>query len=1216
MKEVLNNDAPLRRYLLGETAHDEELRVEERLLVDDDYMELLEVVEDELIDSYARGELKARQRRKFKQYFLVTPERQSKLRLATALVKHAGKSATAPVPSPGFLDRLRQLLPPSLPAPALGAALATLVIGAGFGIYWMLIYQSDIQKGDRALNEAYSQERPIEPRISSLNYAPFPVKRGTTALALTGANKLALDRAQRIFLDLASEKPGPASFHASGRYYLTIRDYDQAITQFESALEAGKEKSRFNGHQKAQIQSDYAAALMEKARSIKETDKVEYVKRMAESRGRLQEALKLKGQSPEALFNLGLWLQERRLWKEAEECWNKYLEVDSSSPWAAEAKKNRDIAIEEGGKQTALRPDQILRDFLNAYQANDKVKAQQVLFHNREPVTGRMVWWQLTEAFLDAAINGRGDQANHLLQALSYAGRLELEKGDRFTYELAQFYRSSSSPQHRLLAEAHKETNQGNTSCLDSNCQAALTHYKRAEELFKQAGDRLESLLPELMTGYCYQRDSIQQSILLLDQLARTCRNKNYLSLLVQVLNTTGAAHFNLNELSKSIKETTGALEVAARINDSAGAQKSLAQLANIHKYLDDFDQSLDDLNRCLDEAFSHWPGQRQMWRTYDTLAQVLVSLRFYPAAADYQKEAIRLASKDSQDQTFISTSYLRLGSIYGMLGDNAEAIRLAQTGFDKIPKTSKTTIAYALLQLGNLYRQARDFGQALAYYNQALNDAQGNRDLIYRARKGRLICFLAQKNDALAKDEIKQVLDITEEYRNKILAQDYHDKKIAERQKNTFFGAEQSFFDIAIDFEYSRAGNHQAAFELSEQSRARSLLDLISARPETPDNRGSASALLSSVTQPLKLNEIQAKLPEQSQILQYAALENRLLIWVISKTRFNLVEKEIRLSELQDKALDFWKLIAKTPQNKGNESDIWQKAKALHDILIAPVESQNLLDKGKTICVVTDKAINYLPFNALVSRTTSKPVLTEYRLTFAPSSTVFLLCTEWAQSRAGKLDERLLSVGNPSFDTRRYPALPASEREARNVSSYYRNPTLLLGSDAREATIKNLLNRFNVIHLATHYVVDDRSPLRSKLVLAQESASPDPAEQSDGMLQGEEIYGKKPLQIARLVVLSACRSGVEGYYNGEGLIGMSRTFIASGVPLVVASLWEVDSDATAELMNNFHKYRKKESYSTAEALRRAQLEMSKSQRYSHPNYWAPFIVIGGHAGY
>ena len=154
-----------------------------------------------------------------------------------------------------------------------------------------------------------------------------------------------------------------------------------------------------------------------------------------------------------------------------------------------------------------------------------------------------------------------------------------------------------------------------------------------------------------------------------------------------------------------------------------------------------------------------------------------------------------------------------------------------------------------------------------------------------------------------------------------------------------------------------------------------------------------------------------------------------------------------------------------------------------------------------------------------------------------------------------------------------------------------------------------------DVIHLALHCVVGYGSQ-ESKLLLAQEPDTGMPRSNSPGVLEANEI---RDLQMprARLVVLSACRSGVEGFYGGEGLIGMSRNFIASRVPLVIGSLWNADDMATKELMVEFHQRRRtseKPKANTVEALRLAQMKMIKDPAYSHPYYWAAFVTIGGHA--
>jgi CHAT domain-containing protein len=157
-------------------------------------------------------------------------------------------------------------------------------------------------------------------------------------------------------------------------------------------------------------------------------------------------------------------------------------------------------------------------------------------------------------------------------------------------------------------------------------------------------------------------------------------------------------------------------------------------------------------------------------------------------------------------------------------------------------------------------------------------------------------------------------------------------------------------------------------------------------------------------------------------------------------------------------------------------------------------------------------------------------------------------------------------------------------------------------------------LGHADVIHFATHAIVDDGSPLSSKLLFATEPSAETPAHHSSSsFLEAAELYRMK-LPRTRVVVLSACQTGIEKTYGGEGAISLARPFLAAGVPLVVASLWPVESEDTAELMIGFHKHRKLDRLSTIEALREAQLDAIQQSRGSRTTYnWAAFVPIGGY---
>jgi len=215
-------------------------------------------------------------------------------------------------------------------------------------------------------------------------------------------------------------------------------------------------------------------------------------------------------------------------------------------------------------------------------------------------------------------------------------------------------------------------------------------------------------------------------------------------------------------------------------------------------------------------------------------------------------------------------------------------------------------------------------------------------------------------------------------------------------------------------------------------------------------------------------------------------------------------------------------------------------------------------------------------------------------------------------------VEERILSVGNPSFSRDTFKSLrdlPSSALEARSVADFYPNrKSVLVRDDAKESKIVDELKMADVAHFAMHFVVNDESEMRSGFPLAPESSNSSAT--SDGILQSYEIYGLN-LRRTRLVVLSACQTGIEKQYRGEGAVGAARPFIVAGVPTVVASLWPVDSDASTQLMIEFHKHRH-QSMPVVKALKQSQLELINGQNplYRHPYYWAPFLTIGGLSSY
>lgn len=1198
----------LRQYLLGAPLEADQRRlIEERLLTDDEFCEQIEIVEDELIEQYLVDELNAAERVQFEEHFLSTNERREKLRVARAVSRYVTPKAAPrqvptqtngvdPIAVATRTDRIglpRAVLSipwwsrwPKASYAGLAAALVLIVFG---GLLWRSYSRkSDIERGLVALNEAYLQQRPSEARITGLEYAPAPATRG----ASDKFDYAARDRAERLLHDAANEQKTPAALHALGRLYLAERQYDKAIGQFEAALASAPND--------AQLLSDFGAALMERGGNHPSEGKDgAALSDYARALEHLNRALAINPSLVDAVFNRALLYQRMNLPRQAAAEWRHYLQLDPNSPWAEEA--TRKLKLLEERQAVSSAAPQTLNEFLDAYRSQDDERAWQVLSGSREMISGQMVPFQIARTALQADAERKRGKVNELFNALKYAGALERNRSDdAFFAELAKYYSATGKAERKQLALAHAELSEGYRLCKASHYDEARIHFANAKSLFKASGNTHEARLTDYWLAYCNaQADRLEESAALLDELANFCRQRSYRWLLSQALYSLSNNQNLLGDHSRSLTLARQSLEIADSIGDTYNQQKVLTQLALQYTELGRPQYALEYNQRTLSIAASAPSSPRQEWRTFTYTAQTFYMLRNYEAAVAYAREALSLSVDELRDPSLTHFSQTRLGMILAGMGQYDEAIRQAAAGLEVArsvgnDSASRKMIAYSLLQLGHLTRQSGDCTAALEHYDHAVkmydNMEIGKLDG-YDAHKGRLLCYVNLEDDSAIESELRRVLELFEQDRAAITE---------EQNRNSFFDAEQDVYDIAITYAYAR-GDKDWAFNYSEQSRARSLLDLVTHGVKVdPD----LEVVINATASPPDLSVLKTQLPAGAQVVQYTVLKDRLLIWFLSSTRLEVFERPITAAELNAHVLDYVKLLARNDESQAAE--LKRRAEMLYELLVAPVKS--LLDNTIEVCIVPDKVLFRLPFAALVVPSTGQYLVEDYTLLFAPSVSVLVHCSQRAQQRAlVARAETVLSVGNPTFDRASYPQLgdlPAAEVEAKKVAELYGGAALTNGR-AQKALITERLTRADVIHFAGHYLVDERTPMRSRLLLARDT------------LTAAEVFGKQ-LPQARLVVLSACDTLLEAHVGGEGMVGLARTFLAAGAPVVVASEWPVDSDATADLMIRFHQLRKEERLSTTLALRRAQQEMlgGSDKRYRNPYYWAAFLPIGGHADY
>lgn len=369
---------------------------------------------------------------------------------------------------------------------------------------------------------------------------------------------------------------------------------------------------------------------------------------------------------------------------------------------------------------------------------------------------------------------------------------------------------------------------------------------------------------------------------------------------------------------------------------------------------------------------------------------------------------------------------------------------------------------------------------------------------------------------------------------------------------------------------------------------------------PATPSGKAGAGPILS-------LAEAQQLLPDdQTTLLVYDLGRDESVLWLVRRDGWHWFSLPPG-AELEAAAEAVWRLFeAGNPRATGPAAV--PRARDLAGVLLGPVLPRL---RGGRVVIVPDGALAALPFEALPLGEEGEPALAHLEISEAPSVSVAAALAARA-GRRSPAARPVAALGNP-----RYAAigeggmapLPESAREVEAVLALapVGGNLAATGAAASKALVQSgELSQFRTLHFAVHGRLDTTQPELSGLVLAQRDAAGEPC---DGDLRAHEI-SRLDLP-ADLVVLSACETARGAKIRGEGLVGLPHAFLEAGATRVVVSLWQVRDLATAELMRRFYQALWSEHLPPAEALRQAQLSMSRDPDWNRPRDWAGFVVVG-----
>ena len=396
------------------------------------------------------------------------------------------------------------------------------------------------------------------------------------------------------------------------------------------------------------------------------------------------------------------------------------------------------------------------------------------------------------------------------------------------------------------------------------------------------------------------------------------------------------------------------------------------------------------------------------------------------------------------------------------------------------------------------------------------------------------------------------------------------------------------------------------------------------------------ASITINGATEgePLAVEAVQQMLDTETTLLAYSTGSSRSVLWLIGHDTFGIYALP-PVAEIDRAARLLLESIAVPPTGPAagkRGADIESKGirERLNTLarLVLPEELAGQV--RRRIVVVPSGALQLVPFGLLPTpgAPATGHLLDRHEVVRLPSASTIrgLRRTDWRSEPAKKVvvfadpvmnpdDARVRGTADaaPRGETTRPTSLPrlfASRWEAREIAQLVppANLTIALDFHAARRTLERLdLSTFHILHFGIHAIVDPVRLDHSGLVLSSVDERGQPV---DGFIRAPEIF-RWPLK-AELVVLSGCRTGIGREIRGEGLMALSRSFLAAGASRLVTSLWPVDDKATADLMARF--YRRMlgpERLPPAAALRAAQLEMRAHPRWASPYFWAGFVLQG-----
>jgi CHAT domain-containing protein len=788
------------------------------------------------------------------------------------------------------------------------------------------------------------------------------------------------------------------------------------------------------------------------------------------------------------------------------------------------------------------------------------------------------------------------------------------------------------------LGQATTLNNMGNTFSDSGEYQKGLDSYNQAQAIYKLIGTPQGQGVALNNIGFLYATlgdypkavDAYNQAL----EIFRTARDQYREA---NVLGNIAVSYANLKDFPKALEINQQALALHRVVSNHAGEANTLGNIADCYSSLGDKQKALEYYEQAL-PLHRTLGDPRRLAKTLRGIGSCYLDLGQQPKALGYLSEGLQLtrAISDRSGESATLFQLARLQRDRGDLVQSRHEIEESLVAIEslRINIKSQQLRASFVASVRKYYEFNIDVLMRLHQQHPSEGFDAAALAASEKSRARSLLELLAE-----AKAEIRQGVDVALLERERQLRDLIADK--AERQIRLLGGKHTD--------EYAKV-------VASEIDALTTEYEQVLARIRQTSPRYAA------LTQPLPLNlkQIQTDvLDSDTLLLEYALGEDRSFLWAVTQNSINSFELQKR-EDIESAARHLYELLTERNRVMKNETPQQRRARidrsdaeypgaaaALSNLLLKPVASHL---GTKRLLIIGEGLLQYVPFAGLpvptdqtntASSTSYRPLVLEHEIINLPSASVMAVLRREAIGRA-PAPKTLAVLADPVFqsDDSRIAAVvrsPLRNQPDASSTDVYRSAkesglegfvrlrftrleadaiTRLASAEkrleavdfvaSRATATSRELGQYRILHFATHGLINNQNPELSGMVLSLVNEKGEP---QNGFLRLYEIYNLKVG--ADLVVLSACQTALGKEIKGEGLGGLARGFMYAGAPRVVASLWQIDDRATAQLMKRFYEEMLGHGLRPAAALRAAQVSMQTDNRWRAPRFWAGFTLQG-----